>query len=72
MEKYDQLLVELEDEAKQALDSLKCVVSKFPTVEAKKNCMSCVERDHEAFGEMVKTRRKCCCSSNSHLEMEIN
>ena len=59
MAKYDHVLMDLEDEAKKALDSLKCVVSKFPTVDAKKVCMSCVERVHEAFGEMVKTRRKC-------------
>ena len=56
MEKNNKLLMELEGEAKQALDSLKCVVSKFPTVPAKKDCMSRVESIHEAFGEI---RRKC-------------
>ena len=59
MEKYDQLQVELEGEAKQALDSLNCIVSKFPTVPAKKDCMSCIDSVYGVFDKVVKTTRKC-------------
>ena len=59
MENNDKIVLELEGEAKQALDSLNCIVSKLPTVPAKKDCMTCIDSVYGVFDKVVKTTRKC-------------
>jgi len=55
---YDRGLVDLESEAKQAYDRLKCAVSKFPAVPSKNKYLSDIESLYKSIDELVKKTRK--------------